>query len=246
MPAIVAFILLILLVPIVKAQSVQDYYQKYIQSGTSYRTSFAAYTKAKKEQIQYQTGVTQLEAIRKTNDVLLKRNDWQIDYFRYIKSVLAEATNVANYAQTIVYLDLDNEISYLDNSKSSLGSGGSFSEINAKSKEWESRATKDVSLTQAATAQISSAKLSALITQTEDIFVLYQSEIPSPSEKQTTTINLINQEISLSKKLLDDANKGLGNYKSNFSAGSTFTILRSSRDSLLNAARLMKELKGQS
>ncbi len=230
-------LLLLVFTPItVFAQSVGDLYQKSISSGNNYRQAYSNYLTAKNQHIQYGTGATRIASFDATKKVLVSRNTWQIDFLTYLRSYLAESTGVGNYSQTVVYLDLENEISSLNALNSNLGSGDTVEAINKNSKDWESRLINSDKLASAATIQIITAKLTALQNQ-------LQTFVDASQSSDTTTLNLIHQKLQSSIDLRIAVEKNLGNYKnSSWSKISMLSQLSECKQLLLDAATLLNQI----
>lgn len=241
---IVTVILALVFVAPVFAQSTADFYQKTQTAGNSYRQSYSAYTTAKNQHLKYHTGSTRIEAITKTNDVLLKRNEWEANYLSYVRSLLADVTNIGNYTQTVSYLDLENKISILNDQTKIVGSGTTFSEVNSNALAWEKILEGTTKLAEVAQVQIATTRITNLEKELSDLLAQYQNQISTPSSDQLITINLISQKSSEAKSTLAAVNSALAQYKSgSWSKNNQVSQLQTVQASLLDAAKLLRELQ---
>lgn len=205
-----------LLLALVLTQSANDLYSQGIQAGTQYRNAYNSYIQTKNQFLQYRTGSTRLTAISNTNAVLSARNNWQIVYLKYLRQILADTTNIANYNQTVTYLDLETEINTLEGLKDTLSSSDSFEKVNSASKTWELRLTNSDKLVSSAKSLITQARLGYLQHRLQASVDQFNSTHASPSANLVSTINLIDSKIQASsittdpeqsKKLLSDGAK---------------------------------------
>jgi hypothetical protein len=227
--------------PSILAQSSSDLYQKYFQSAGEYRTSHTAYQLAKNQHTQYNTGATQIDAVNKTNSVLLSRNKLHTDYLRYLRAKLGDVTNIADYSQTVVYLDLENEISYLDNWPSQ-GTGDTFAKINEYSANWEKRLISTDKLVNASQLQIAITTLDKHQTKLQSLLTQYKEKNATPSPDQKITLTQIEGLMGEINTLKNSTLTTVKDYKSSFfSAESLFKNLETAKTKLLDAALLLDE-----
>ncbi len=227
------------------AQSTNDLYNQAVNSGSAYRSAYLAYVQAKNQHLQYNTGATRVAAIEKTNSVLVARNSWYSAYLKFLHQSLADATNVANYPQTVVYLDLDNQINALD-SNSDLGSGSNFSDINTRSKAWEKNLEQVDKVVGAAQLQIASTRLANYQNQLQGFLDDYKQAHATPSSSQATTLSLIEEKLSSSVAKRQAVDDKLASYKNSYWAVSNFSKdLVDTQQLLLEAAKLLEELSHQ-
>lgn len=200
----------------IMAQSSNDLYSQGIQAGTQYRNAYNSYVQSKNQFLQYRTGSTRLTAISNTNSVLSARNNWQITYLKYLRQTLADTTNIANYNQTVTYLDLETEINALVNLNDSLSTSDSFEKVNSASKNWELRLTNSDKFIASAKYQITQARLGYLQHRLQASVDQFNAAHASPSANLVSTLNLIDSKIQASsittdpeqsKKLLSDGAK---------------------------------------
>lgn len=234
---LLSFALFFSLIGTVFAQSVGDLYSKSVQAGSDYRQKYSTYLVNKNQNLQYQTAATKLAALDASKNVLQARNAWQIAYLTYLRSYLAQTTNIANYSQTVVYLDLETEITNLNASQNVLGSGDTVDIVNKNAADWEKRLTISDKLVNAATTQITSTKLADLQKQLQVLVDAKQSA-------DATTLNLIKQKLQNSIDLRTAVDTSLRNYKDNYwSVTSAKAQLAQSRQALLEAATLLEQIR---
>ena len=237
---------------VVMAQSVGDLYAQAVDAGTQYRSAYSAYVQAKNQHLQYNTGTTRVEAIGKTNAVLISRNKWLIDYLKYLRQMLAEVTTIANYPQTVVYLGLENQINSLSG-LTELGQGDSFTKINAASNDWEKRLEQMDKLIGVSQLQISSTKLANFQNQLGGYMEEYIQNHSTPSAlpagrqaAQATTLTLITDKLAASIADRKEVDQQLAVYNTGYwSASSYIQQLDRSHQQLLEAAKLLAELTNQ-
>lgn len=219
------------------AQSVGDLYSKSVQAGNDYRQKYSTYQVNKNQNIQYQTAATRIAALSATKDVLVSRNSWQIAYLTYLRSYLAQQTDIANYTQTVVYLDLETEINTLNSQQGTLNSGDTETDVNNNASAWEKRLSTSDRLADAAILQITSTKLADLQKQ-------LQTFIDASASQDTTTLNLIKQKLQNSIDLRTAVDKNINSYKDySFSRNNLLVQLTQSKQALFEASTLLSQLK---
>lgn len=227
---------------VVAAQSSGDLYSQAVSAGTQYRTAHSAYIQAKNQHLQYKTGATRVEAIGKTNAVLVKRNEWMISYLKYLRQTLAEVTAVANYPQTVTYLDLENQISSLSG-LTELGKRDSFTKINSASADWETRLEQLDKLVRASQLQVSSTRLANFQNQLGGYVDGYIQNHAIPSAAQATTLTLISDKLAASIADRIEVDKQLAAYRDSYWSLSSYAQrLNRSHQQLLEAVKLLAEL----
>ncbi len=216
------------------AQSTGDLYRLAVDAGTQYRSAYSAYIQAKNQHLQYHTGATRVEVNGKTNSVLVKRNVWMIGYLKYLRQSLTP--------ETVTYSDLENEINFLSG-LTSLGSGDSFSKINANSIDWEKRLEQTDKLIGASQLQVSSTKLANFQNQLGEYVDGYKQNHASPSASQATTLNLIMDKLTASIADRTQIDQRLSQYHNGYWSSSNYVQqLVGSHQQLLEAAKLLEEL----
>jgi len=237
-------IIFLLAATVVLAQSANDLYNQAVNAGAAYRAAYPAFVQAKNQHLQYNTAATRVVAIEKTNTVLADRNNWLIAYLKYLRQTLADVTNIANYSQTVTFLDLEGQINSL--SSLSLGHSDNFNQINAESKDWEKGLAQMDKLVQAAQLQIASTRLATYQGQLAGLVQKYQQDHATPSASQSTTLALVQQKLDASVAGREQMDKQLATYRTGSGAASTWTqALNHSHNQLLEAAQLLSQLLQQ-
>ena len=120
--------------------------------GSDYRAAYQQFQLSKNQYQQYKTESTRLTAVTDTRQVLSARNLLWKTYLQNLRSQLAADTNIANYPQTTVYLNLETELNYLNSLN--FFSLTSLSQARESSKTWESRLYNSDRLAASARTQI--------------------------------------------------------------------------------------------
>lgn len=188
------------LLALVLAQVSPNLYSQAVQSGTQYRNSYSSYLQSKNQFLQYRTASARLSSISDTNTVLGNRNLWQIAYLKYLRQTLADSTKIADYKQTVTYLDLETEINALSSMQNQFSTSDSFEKVNAISKTWESRLQNSDKLVSNARLQITSTRLTNLQNRLQLLLDQFQSEHASPSANMISTLNLIDSKLQTPKQ----------------------------------------------
>lgn len=243
----ILLLLILLLFPnFVRAQSTGDLYSAAIGQGTAYRSDYNDYVRAKNQHIQYKTASTRLDAIAKTTSVLESRNNWEISYLKYLRQALADATNIANYPQTVAFLDMEVQVNSLGGLVGTFSPLDSFAKINSASGSWESGLSKTDVLVAAAQMQVASAKLAALQSALSGKLADASGKIGTPSASQKSTLDIINTKYLSSVATRQKIDQILNKFKSvSWSKSSVVTLLNQSKSDLLEAAKLLLELSFQ-
>lgn len=239
-----AAVLFLIGASVVLAQSADDLFNSSVNAGTEYRSAYSAYIQAKNQHQQYHTAATRIAAIERTNDVLTKRNRWVIAYLRFLRQTLADVTDIANYPQTVVYLDLESKINSF--AQSDVLGADNFADINSVSQDWEKQYSDSDRLVLAARMQIASTRLANFQGQLAGYVDKYKQDHATPSASQQTTLNLIEDKITASVDARRQTDSQLASYKTGFITGSNYTnLLNQSQQQILDAAKLLNELFNQ-
>lgn len=156
--------------------------------GSDYRSAYQQFLLAKNQFQQYKTESTRLTAVTATRQVLSSRNLLWKSYLQNLRSQLATDTNIANYSQTTLYLNLETEINYLDTQVSELSAITSLSQAIKLSSAWENRLYSTDRLTDSARRQILSHRLDKLASRLQPFI-----DQASPS----SSLDLVKQKLSL-------------------------------------------------
>ncbi|MEK7154654.1 MAG: hypothetical protein AAB697_00835 [Patescibacteria group bacterium] len=129
---------------------------------SNYRQAYQQYLLAKNQYQQYQTENTRLTAISSLKTLLSSRNDLQLAYLKNLRQALADSTNIANYSQTTLYLNLEKELSTLEQFSSDISGITSLSQAKDLSQSWQMRLPVSDTLSQSTKNQILIARLQKL------------------------------------------------------------------------------------
>ncbi len=127
--------------------------------GSDYRAAYQQFLLAKNQFQQYKTESTRLAAVTATRQILTARNKLWKAYLQNLRTQLATDTNIANYSQTTLYLNLETEINFLDKQVSEFSGLTSLSRAKQLSQVWEYRLHNSDQLTASARQQILSYRL---------------------------------------------------------------------------------------
>ncbi len=154
----------------------------------AYRLAFDNWQLAKNQFQQYKTESTRLTAVTDTRQVLTARNLLWKAYLQDLRNQLATDTNIANYSQTTLYLNLETEIISLDKFASDFSGLTSLSQAKKSSLAWESRLGKSDQLASSARTQILSHRLDQLASSLQPFI-----DQASPS----STLDLVKQKLGI-------------------------------------------------
>ena len=115
---------------------------------SNYRTAYQQYLLAKNQYQQYHTETTRLTAISSLKTLLSSRNQLQLTYLTNLRQALADSTNIANYSQTTLYLNLEKELSTLEQFSSDISGVSSLSQAKDVSSSWQLRLPASDTLSQ--------------------------------------------------------------------------------------------------
>jgi len=142
--------------PITLAVSSPDFeqaYQTYIQSSSVYQTDFEKFVLARSQYLTFKSISSESEAIAATKKMIFSRTDFVANYLKALRIKLALETNILDYQENLLYLQLDNELSSLLNSKEVVTSAQDLKELSKiekdsgeKFKEIKKSAYKSLSL----------------------------------------------------------------------------------------------------
>ena len=153
---------------------------------SNYRTAYQQYLLAKNQYQQYHTETTRLTAISSLKTLLSSRNQLQLTYLTNLRQALADSTNIANYSQTTLYLNLEKELSTLEQFSSDISGVSSLSQAKDVSSSWQLRLPASDTLSQSTKNQILLARLHKLQDQ-----LLPYVDSASPS----STLDLIKSKL---------------------------------------------------
>lgn len=129
---------------------------------SNYRQAYQQYLLARNQYQQYHTESTRLTAISSLKALLSSRNDLQLTYLKNLRQALADSTNIANYSQTTLYLNLEKELNALEDHSSDISALTSLSQAQDLSLSWQQRLPATDTLAQSTKNQILLARLQKL------------------------------------------------------------------------------------
>jgi hypothetical protein len=104
-------------------------YSDYTFTFNKYRESYTDYITAKGAYLNYQTLNSKNEAKDKTLTVLQLRDDTIRTYLTALRLRLSDTTGIHNYDLNIIYLKLDNDITWYTTHHDSLSSAGTLEDL---------------------------------------------------------------------------------------------------------------------
>lgn len=167
----------------------------------NYKTVYSQYTIARSQYAQYHTTSTRQNAIAQTAKVLKARNQLIIEYLRTLRQRFADTTQVGNYAQNVIYLDLETQINWFVNWEKGIDNLESPQELNKASAVWENYWDNVTEKVKAAKKEIVSFRLEKFQLQAEGLDYASTSAsvknlITTKFEQSRTARNAGNPEIS--------------------------------------------------
>lgn len=117
----------------------QKAYEDYRFQRNQYRTAHQEYLTAKNQYLTYQTLTSKTAALNKTQTLLEKRDQALETYLTALKLKLGEETSVIGYQANMLYLELDKEILFLQNHRSSLTSASTLEDLLGLSSQFEEK-----------------------------------------------------------------------------------------------------------
>lgn len=103
----------------------------------NYKTAYEQYTLTRSQYAQYRTTSTRQNALTETARVLKARNQLIIEYLRLLRQRFADTTQVGNYTQNVIYLDLETQINWFVNWEKGIDNLESPRELNTASENWQ-------------------------------------------------------------------------------------------------------------
>lgn len=135
----------------------------------NYKAAYSQYTLARNQFAQYHTTSTRQNAISQTAQVLKARNQLIIEYLRFLRQRFADTTQVGNYAQNVIYLDLETQINWFLNWEKGIDNLESPQELNKASALWENYWDNVTEKVKAAKKEIVSFRLEKFQLQAEGL-----------------------------------------------------------------------------
>jgi hypothetical protein len=142
----------------------------FILSGFgNYKTAYERYTLARSQFAQYHTTSTRQNAISQTGKVLKARNQLILEYLRLLRQRFADTTQVGNYAQNVIYLDLETQINWFVNWEKKIDGLESPQELNTASDNWQNYWSSVLEKVKAAKKEIARFRLERFQLQAEGL-----------------------------------------------------------------------------
>ena len=107
-----------------------EYYQDLLRNYRSYQNLLEPFTTQKSRYLAYQTVATQADFLDSSRALILSEIEAISSYSLFIKSLLAEATKILNYKENYLYVQLDDELTYLKLAKERAQNLSSLGETN--------------------------------------------------------------------------------------------------------------------
>jgi len=132
------FLLAFLNLPsVVFGQNSNEYYQNFVQNYHHYQELVEPFNAQKSRYQAYQSVVTLADFLESVKSLTAAEIDSLISYTAFIKSLLAEATQILNYRENYLYVKLDDQLAYLNSAKDKVQTLSSLTEAQSFLKELE-------------------------------------------------------------------------------------------------------------
>lgn len=105
-----------------------DYYNELLQKYRYYQSLIEVVNTQKNRHSAYKTVSTQADLLNEIKKFIAAEIDAMSSYILFVKSALAEATQIINYKENYLYVMLDEELAYLSFTKKNIESLGSLSD----------------------------------------------------------------------------------------------------------------------
>ena len=113
----------------------QKAYEDYLFNYNQYRQSYSDFVAAKEAYLTYQTLTSKNTALEKTQKMLKNEDEVIRTYLTALRMKIAETAGITNDEQSILYLKLDNEVSWYGKHKDSLSSAATLEDLVSSSKK---------------------------------------------------------------------------------------------------------------
>jgi hypothetical protein len=217
-------------------QSTYRYYQSLVDK----------YNFSKNNYLTYQTVSSQAEYQQALKKLLLSEVDPLYSYANIVKIKLAEATNILWYKENLLYVKLDDEITYLYNSKAEIEK---LSSIADSISFWKSLNSHYLSISEIGYNVLAIRKIGYITKTVENLkatrekalLFVSQIEVDTPEKKaaEERLLNLKNKidAIDLNLTLIDQTQKAINNqnfYKSTENINSYLNVIILNSNEILN------------
>lgn len=132
----------LLITPAFGQEQVFDFaraYQDYTYTYDQYRIAQADYVAARQAYLNYKTLTSKTEALSQTLRLLKLRDEAIKTYLTALRMKLAETTGITNYEQNILYLKLDDHVSWYADHQQVLPSAGTLEDLVDSAEEAQSK-----------------------------------------------------------------------------------------------------------
>ena len=117
-------------------------YNDYVYIYSQYRQAHTEYVVAKQAYLKHKTLTSKTEAQNKTLKMLELRDDVIRTYLTALRMKMAETTGISNYEQNILYLKLDDEVTWYIDHRNALTSAGNLEDLVDSAKETQKKYEK--------------------------------------------------------------------------------------------------------
>ena len=111
----------------------------YLYNYNLYRTAYLEYIASKKEFITYQTLTSETKALESTRKVLNQRALTVKTYLTAVRMKLKETTSILNYDQNLLYIKIDDEVTWIPQHQLEYASAGTINDLVTTSGIFEER-----------------------------------------------------------------------------------------------------------
>jgi len=115
----------------------QQYYEDFLKSFRQYQSLVEPFKTKKSQHQAFQSVTTQAELLGVSQELLKAEIKAISDYTHFVKTYLAEATQILNYQENYLYVKLDDEVTFLKLSEQKASSLSSLAEANSLAKDLE-------------------------------------------------------------------------------------------------------------
>lgn len=113
----------------------QRAYEDYLFNYNQYRQSYSDFVPAKEAYLSYQTLTSKNTALEKTQKMLQDEDEVVRTYLTALRMKVTETAGITNDEQNILYLKLDNEVSWYGKHKDSLASAATLEDLTNSSQK---------------------------------------------------------------------------------------------------------------
>lgn len=124
----------------------QEHYQDFLSRYRQYQATLEPFKTKKSQHLAYQSVETQAELLEASQKLLQAETQALVSYALFVKTYLAEATQILNYQESYLYVKLDDEIAFFKLSEQKAGSLSSLAEVSLLARELKTHYEKFSSL----------------------------------------------------------------------------------------------------